>query len=168
MNMGEFPSGQRGQTVNLLRFASMVRIRPPPPQKVQHHSVLDFLSLWTDSKGRSKQTVRWTVCPAVASPKRSESVCWMSATVRGRCLIPARRSRSSIFIPSGNENANESNLPCSTFHRSRYNARLIFRRYPLSLRITEKNITRTPQNSVKPIDKSHIHAIMSKFVEPNN
>ncbi len=30
---GEFPSGQRGQTVNLLRFASMVRIRPPPPQK---------------------------------------------------------------------------------------------------------------------------------------
>ena len=30
--MGEFPSGQRGQTVNLLRFASMVRIRPPPPQ----------------------------------------------------------------------------------------------------------------------------------------
>ena len=30
-NMGEFPSGQRGQTVNLLRFASMVRIRPPPP-----------------------------------------------------------------------------------------------------------------------------------------
>ena len=26
--MGEFPSGQRGQTVNLLRIASMVRIRP--------------------------------------------------------------------------------------------------------------------------------------------
>ena len=31
--MGEFPSGQRGQTVNLLRFASMVRIRPPPPME---------------------------------------------------------------------------------------------------------------------------------------
>ncbi len=31
-NMGEFPSGQRGQTVNLLRFASMVRIRPLPPK----------------------------------------------------------------------------------------------------------------------------------------
>ena len=31
--MGEFPSGQRGQTVNLLRFASMVRIRPLPPEK---------------------------------------------------------------------------------------------------------------------------------------
>ena len=41
-NMGEFPSGQRGQTVNLLRIASMVRIRPPPPEIVQHHKVLDF------------------------------------------------------------------------------------------------------------------------------
>ena len=29
--MEEFPSGQRGQTVNLLRFASVVRIHPPPP-----------------------------------------------------------------------------------------------------------------------------------------
>ncbi len=29
--MGVFPSGQRGQTVNLLRFASVVRIHPRPP-----------------------------------------------------------------------------------------------------------------------------------------
>ena len=29
--MGEFPSGQRGQTVNLLALPSMVRIHPPPP-----------------------------------------------------------------------------------------------------------------------------------------
>ena len=29
--MGEFPSGQRGQTVNLLHIASMVRIHLPPP-----------------------------------------------------------------------------------------------------------------------------------------
>ena len=29
--MGVFPSGQRGQTVNLLRFASVVRIHPLPP-----------------------------------------------------------------------------------------------------------------------------------------
>ena len=31
--MGVFPSGQRGQTVNLLRFASVVRIHPLPPSK---------------------------------------------------------------------------------------------------------------------------------------
>ena len=37
--MGEFPSGQRGQTVNLLRFASMVRIRPPPPNKHRNFDI---------------------------------------------------------------------------------------------------------------------------------
>ena len=31
--MGEFPSGQRGQTVNLLLNASVVRIHLPPPEK---------------------------------------------------------------------------------------------------------------------------------------
>ena len=31
--MGEFPSGQRGQTVNLLLSASVVRIHPLPPEK---------------------------------------------------------------------------------------------------------------------------------------
>ncbi len=32
MNMGEFPSGQRGQTVNLLAMPSVVRIHLPPPR----------------------------------------------------------------------------------------------------------------------------------------
>ncbi len=41
--MGEFPSGQRGQTVNLLRIASMVRIRPPPPEKDQSFWIGLFL-----------------------------------------------------------------------------------------------------------------------------
>ena len=31
--MEGFPSGQRGQTVNLLSVTSVVRIHPPPPQK---------------------------------------------------------------------------------------------------------------------------------------
>ena len=31
VNMGEFPSGQRGQTVNLLSVTSVVRIHLPPP-----------------------------------------------------------------------------------------------------------------------------------------
>ena len=30
-NMGDFPSGQRGQTVNLLSLTSVVRIHHPPP-----------------------------------------------------------------------------------------------------------------------------------------
>ena len=33
LNMGEFPSGQRGQTVNLLSLTSVVRIHLPPPEK---------------------------------------------------------------------------------------------------------------------------------------
>lgn len=31
--MEGYPSGQRGQTVNLLPQASLVRIQPPPPSK---------------------------------------------------------------------------------------------------------------------------------------
>ena len=31
--LGEFPSGQRGQTVNLLSLTSLVRIQLPPPNK---------------------------------------------------------------------------------------------------------------------------------------
>ena len=42
--MEEFPSGQRGQTVNLLRLASVVRIHPPPPRQSKRHiACSDFL-----------------------------------------------------------------------------------------------------------------------------
>ncbi len=34
-NMGEFPSGQRGQTVNLLATPSVVRIHLPPPSTAE-------------------------------------------------------------------------------------------------------------------------------------
>ena len=39
MYMGVFPSGQRGQTVNLLRFASVVRIHPRPPNQCTAHNI---------------------------------------------------------------------------------------------------------------------------------
>ena len=35
VNMGEFPSGQTGQTVNLLSMTSVVRIHLPPPKQSQ-------------------------------------------------------------------------------------------------------------------------------------
>ena len=44
--MEEFPSGQRGQTVNLLRFVSMVRIHLPPPEK--NKLCLFFFLLYID------------------------------------------------------------------------------------------------------------------------
>ena len=41
--MGDFPSGQRGQTVNLLSLTSVVRIHLPPPKKtvilIQNYSL---------------------------------------------------------------------------------------------------------------------------------
>ena len=33
LHMGEFPSGQRGQTVNLLAVLSVVQIHLPPPSE---------------------------------------------------------------------------------------------------------------------------------------
>ena len=55
--MGEFPSGQRGQTVNLLRIASVVRIHLPPPAKSTILLGGAFLLVWVfvkvDSKGGS-------------------------------------------------------------------------------------------------------------------
>ena len=46
VNMGEFPSGQRGQTVNLLSVTSVVRIHLPPPLSSRHLCLLDnFLYL---------------------------------------------------------------------------------------------------------------------------
>ena len=44
LNTEEFPSGQRGQTVNLLRFASVVRIHPPPPRRSKLSAPVRFCS----------------------------------------------------------------------------------------------------------------------------
>ena len=41
-NMGEFPSGQRGQTVNLLAVLSVVQIHLPPP-KTRMRKAFGFL-----------------------------------------------------------------------------------------------------------------------------
>ena len=43
LHMGDFPSGQRGQTVNLLSTTSLVRIQHPPPQTTQCESIGFFV-----------------------------------------------------------------------------------------------------------------------------
>ena len=43
MNKGVFPSGQWGQTVNLLLSASVVRIHPRPPKNLDVSSTSRFL-----------------------------------------------------------------------------------------------------------------------------
>ena len=86
--MGEFPSGQRGQTVNLLRFASMVRIRPPPPQKVQHLSVLDFLSCWRRIRRSKSQHASGMLLPPVQK---------LVATIRCTHRVHRQRIRPPLF-----------------------------------------------------------------------
>ncbi len=43
VNMGEFPSGQRGQTVNLLSVTSVVRIHLPPPNSASKDAEFCFI-----------------------------------------------------------------------------------------------------------------------------
>ena len=43
VNMGEFPSGQRGQTVNLLSVTSVVRIHLPPPNSALKDAEFCFI-----------------------------------------------------------------------------------------------------------------------------
>ena len=53
--MGEFPSGQRGQTVNLLAVLSVVRIHHPPPKKkyADVAELADALDLGSSAFGSS-------------------------------------------------------------------------------------------------------------------
>ena len=64
VNMGEFPSGQRGQTVNLLSVTSAVRIHLPPP-KIPNIRLdgRDFLILGGDKFGRRLQHAGGTLQP---------------------------------------------------------------------------------------------------------
>ncbi len=62
--MEEYPSGQRGQTVNLLALPSMVRIHPPPPARRKRHIACDelflILSLAHSAAPRFRpQSLRW-------------------------------------------------------------------------------------------------------------
>ena len=57
-----FPSGQRGQTVNLLRFASVVRIHPLPPSeynfKSLNYKALEVISENISQDGASDTALR--------------------------------------------------------------------------------------------------------------
>jgi hypothetical protein len=64
--MEEYPSGQRGQTVNLLALPSMVRIHPPPPRRSKRHiACSDFLS-------KSERA------HSAAPPFKPQTLCWFA------------------------------------------------------------------------------------------
>ena len=77
LNMGEFPSGQRGQTVNLLSVTSVVRIHLPPP-KIPNIRLdgRDFLILGEGGFERRLQHAGGTLQPPWLFPqKKRVSLC---------------------------------------------------------------------------------------------
>ena len=94
IHMGDFPSGQRGQTVNLLSTTSLVRIQHPPPEKQTSIWMSAFL-LWgmsgfgqallckalVRSFAPQKLTLVVRIQPRLCSPSRAWGCfsLWMSA-----------------------------------------------------------------------------------------
>ena len=74
--MGVFPSGQRGQTVNLLAMPTVVRIHPPPPAKSTCESKC-FLH-------RCVPLARSVMCPASVMRNTSLHFCREAKTARRR------------------------------------------------------------------------------------
>ena len=92
VNMGEFPSGQRGQTVNLLSVTSVVRIHLPPP-KIPNIRLdgRNFLILGEGGfERRLLATCRWHVATAVAfsAEKANPPSCWILLLNVGNRLDP--------------------------------------------------------------------------------
>ena len=101
VNMGEFPSGQRGQTVNLLSVTSVVRIHLPPPKIPNiRQDGRNFLILGEGGfERRLLATCRWHVATAVAfSAEKANppSSCKFRADFRGEY----RLSRSLCVLHS--------------------------------------------------------------------
>ena len=77
LNMGDFPSGQRGQTVNLLSTTSVVRIHHPPPKRdvSKDASLFSFAeqTVRTGFESRLLEMCLWHISTGVAFPQKSES-----------------------------------------------------------------------------------------------
>ena len=89
--MGEFPSGQRGQTVNLLAMPSVVRIHLPPPSKTLIRLDGRFAYPEVDSKGAVLENMPVACFPRdPARPQAGESTFLSKTTCRVRrffCLL---------------------------------------------------------------------------------
>ena len=100
--MGGFPSGQRGQTVNLLSTTSVVRIHHLPPKKrVQICTLFCFiLQIENRSSGfesRLLATCWMHVATGVAFPQKSESTTSHQETEYRKmlCFCFGRKTKSS-------------------------------------------------------------------------
>ena len=97
--MGEFPSGQRGQTVNLLLIASVVRIHLPPPTKKTSPLAVSFFVAESRIRTHLNPTGRWP-----ASQTSSQTGFLLIALPRKashRIHLPPPSIRNPNFFPVG-------------------------------------------------------------------
>ena len=84
MNMGVFPSGQWGQTVNLLLSASVVRIHPRPPRTPVSNGYRSFCFIYL-AKGATR--VDSNSCGAVAEDS-AKTAQWAVFSSAARAIHP--------------------------------------------------------------------------------
>ena len=82
VNMGEFPSGQRGQTVNLLSVTSVVRIHLPPPKSPISYGYRTFLHHFAVFAFLGKYALPYNQLPVVG-PKVFVYLFWQFVSSRG-------------------------------------------------------------------------------------
>ncbi len=82
--MGVFPSGQWGQTVNLLLSASVVRIHPRPPKNLSVYNTLRFLFC---DKAKLIERVDSNSCGAVAEDS-TKTAQWAVFSSAARAIHP--------------------------------------------------------------------------------
>ena len=80
--MGEFPSGQRGQTVNLLSVTSVVRIHLPPPKGPISYGCRTFLHHFAVFAFLGKYVLPYNQLPVVG-PKVFVYLFWQFVSSRG-------------------------------------------------------------------------------------
>ena len=92
--MGVFPSGQWGQTVNLLLSASVVRIHPRPPKNLSVYNTLRFLFC---DKAKLIERVDSNSCGAVAEDS-AKTAQWAVFSSAARAIHP-RPPRTPVSEP---------------------------------------------------------------------
>ena len=101
MNMGVFPSGQRGQTVNLLALPSVVRIHPLPPRRRGLCIVRDDFSFEKSSahlRRRSSFPQKFTLAAAVRLQARSLSLRSATNFLRDARVRSHQQKHKNIFF----------------------------------------------------------------------
>ncbi len=101
--MDGFPSGQRGQTVNLLQIASVVRIHLHPLRPDVHRPAFDHSVRWCGGIGRRKGLKIPRGQPRAGSSPATSSILWIAETLNLSvfplffCLLGVRVETCKFF-----------------------------------------------------------------------